>query len=317
MSSTTPLRFTILGTGALGGFYGSRLLLGGASVRFIAHSDVDWIRTQGLRVDSPLGDRLHHPVEVYADSDPIPPSDVVCIALKTTQNTRLPELLAPLVGEGTVILNWQNGLTLEEELAARFPQAIVIAGLCFLCSNKVGPGHIAHLDYGRVSLAALDERGVDWLPRLQAAFGAGGIETDVQPSLPAARWRKLAWNIPFNGLSVLLDRNTDAIMADPEARALAERLMHEVAEGAAACGVPFDPDFIPKLLATTERMAPYAPSMRLDFLAKRALEIEYMYRRPLREAARHGVSMPAVETIATQLSILDRANRIDSTSRTE
>ena len=85
--------------------------------------------------------------------------------------------------------------------------------------------------------------------------------------------------------------------------------MGEVAEGAAACGVPFDPDFIPKLLATTERMAPYAPSMRLDFLAKRALEIEYMYRRPLREAAVQGVRMPGVETIASQLSILDRANR--------
>jgi 2-dehydropantoate 2-reductase len=306
MFDSTPLSFTILGTGALGGFYGSRLLLGGSTVRFIAHSDVDWIRAHGLRVDSPLGDQHHQPVAVYADSDPIPPSDVVCIALKTTQNAQLPDLLAPLVGEGTVILNFQNGLTLEEELAARFPQATVIAGLCFLCSNKVGPGHIVHLDYGRVSLAALDERGGDWLPRLQAAFAAGGIETDVQPSLRAARWRKLAWNIPFNGLSVLLDRNTDAIMADPEARALAERLMQEVADGAAACGVPFDPDFIPKLLTITERMAPYAPSMRLDFQAKRALEIEYMYRRPLREAARHGVRLPAVETIASQLSILDR-----------
>ncbi|MGQ9660075.1 MAG: 2-dehydropantoate 2-reductase [Thermochromatium sp.] len=315
-SSTQPLSFTILGTGAVGGFYGSRLLLGGATVRFIAHSDVDWIRAHGLRVDSPLGDQLHHPVEVYADSDAIPPSDVVCIALKTTQNARLPELLAPLAGEGTVILNWQNGLTLEEELAARFPQTVVIAGLCFLCSNKVGPGHIVHLDYGRISLAALDERGLDWLPRLQAALGAGGIETDVQPSLLAARWRKLAWNIPFNGLSVLLDRNTDAIMADPEARDLAEQLMHEVAQGAAACGVPFDPDFIPRLLAATERMAPYAPSMRLDFLAKRPLEIEYLYHRPLREAARHGVSMPRVATIATQLSILDRSNRGDSASRT-
>ncbi|QGU32119.1 2-dehydropantoate 2-reductase [Thermochromatium tepidum] len=317
MSDSTPLSFTILGTGALGGFYGSRLLLGGATVRFIAHSDVDWIRAHGLRVDSPLGDHLFHPVEVYASSDLIPPSAVVCIGLKTTLNDRLPELLAPLVGAGTVILNWQNGLTLEEELAACFPQAVVIAGLCFLCSNKVGPGHIVHLDYGRISLAARDEPGLVWLPRLQAAFGAGGIETDVQPSLPAARWRKLAWNIPFNGLSVLLDRNTDAIMADPEARALAERLMHEVAAGAAACGVPFAPDFIPQLLAATERMAPYAPSMRLDFLAKRPLEVEYLYRRPLREAARHGVRMPGVETIAAQLSLLDRANRGDSASGAE
>ena len=308
-SASTPLSFTILGTGALGGFYGSRLLTSGATVRFIAHRDVEWIREHGLRVDSPLGDQLHYPVEVYTASDPIPRSDVVCIALKTTQNAHLSALLAPLIADNTVILNWQNGLTLEQELAEHFPQAVVIAGLCFLCSNKIGPGHIAHLDYGRISLAAQDARGAAWLPRLQAAFTAAQIETDVQPSLLAARWRKLAWNIPFNGLSVLLNQNTDALMADPDARALAEQLMHEVAAGAAACGVPFEADFIPKLLATTARMAPYAPSMRLDFLAKRELEIDYLYQRPLREAARQGVSMPAVALLASQLRSLDRANR--------
>ena len=308
--TSQPISFTILGTGALGGFYGSRLRLGGARVRFIAHSDLDLIRERGLRVDSPLGDQLHHPVEVYASSDPVPRSDVVCVALKTTQNGQLPELLAPLVGEGTVVLNLQNGLTLEEELAERFPDACILAGLCFLCSNKVGPGHIAHLDYGMVSFAPFDERGRQWVPRLMDAFAAGGVPVESQPSLRQARWRKLAWNIPFNGLSVLLGAETDAIMADPDARGLAEALMEEVAQGAAACGVPFDHAFIEQMLDATERMKPYAPSMRLDYLARRELEIEFMYRRPLREAARRGVRLPAVETVARLLTALDRTNRV-------
>ncbi|MBK1721835.1 2-dehydropantoate 2-reductase [Thiocystis violacea] len=303
------LSFTILGTGALGGFYGSRLLLGGSQVRFIAHSDVEHIRSEGLRVDSPLGDQHHVPVEVYAASDAIPPSDVVCVALKTTQNHQLVELLRPLVHAGTVILNFQNGLTMEDELAEAFPDACVIAGLCFLCSNKVGPGHIAHLDYGLVSFAPHDERGQGWIPRLMDAFSAGGVKVESLPSLLKARWRKLAWNIPFNGLSVLLDVNTDVIMADPDARALAEQLMAEVAIGAETCGVPFDEGFTAKLLKVTEAMTPYAPSMRLDYLAKRALEIEFMYARPLREVAKRGVRLPAVEAIARQLRFMDRRNR--------
>ena len=303
------LSFTILGTGALGGFYGSRLLVGGSTVRFIAHGDVALMREQGLRVDSPLGDQHHRHIEVYAASDAIPASDVVCIALKTTQNHQLIELLRPLVGPGTVILELQNGLTAEDELAAAFPEAIILAGLCFLCSNKVGPGHISHLDYGLVSFAPYDARGRDWIPRLMQAFAAGGVGVESQPSLPRARWRKLAWNIPFNGLSVVLGANTDAIMADPGSRALAEQLMAEVATGAAACGVPFDTDFMPELMATTERMTPYAPSMRLDYLAKRELEIEYMYRRPLREAARHGANLPAIQLLTGQLGFLDRRNR--------
>ncbi|MBK5964815.1 2-dehydropantoate 2-reductase [Thiocystis minor] len=307
--TASPLTFTILGTGAVGGFYGSRLLQGGAVVRFIAHSDVDFIRQQGLRVDSPLGNRQHAPVDVYASSEPIPPSEVVCIALKTTRNHRLPELLKPLIHDGTVILNLQNGLTMEDELAEAFPQACLIAGLCFLCSNKVGPGHVAHLDYGKISFAPFDDRGRDWIPRLMESFAAGGVAVESLPSLTQARWRKLAWNIPFNGLSVLLEANTDVLMADPDARRLAEQLMAEVAVGATACGVPFEDDFTRKLLESTERMASYAPSMRLDFLARRELEIEYLYRRPLREVARQGVRLPAVETIASQLAFVDRRNR--------
>ncbi|NEX23429.1 2-dehydropantoate 2-reductase [Thiorhodococcus mannitoliphagus] len=308
MTSQT-LSFTILGTGALGGFYGARLLHHGFQVRFIAHSDADYMRQHGLRVDSPLGDLHHFPVDVYRASDEIPQSDVVCVALKTTQNHQLVDLLRPLVRPGTVILNFQNGLTMEEALSEAFPDSPVVAGLCFLCSNKLGPGHIAHLDYGLVSFAPQDARGQAWVPRLMDAFASSGVKVERFPSLLKARWRKLAWNIPFNGLSVVLDANTDSIMRDPDARALAEQLMAEVALGAAACGAPFDAGFTAKLLEVTEAMTPYAPSMRLDYLAKRALEIEFMYDRPLREVAKLGVRLPAVEAIARQLHFLDRRNR--------
>ena len=304
------LSFTILGTGALGGFYGSQLLNSGATVRFIAHSDVAFIREHGLRVDSPLGDVHHQTVAVYAADEVIPPSDVVCIALKSTQNHLLPALLAPLVHDHTVLLNLQNGLTLEDELAAWFPHADVIAGLCFLCANKLGPGHIAHLDYGLVSFAPRDERSAAWIPQLLAAFAAAGVPVESQPDLTTARWRKLLWNIPFNGLSVLLNRNTDGLMADAEAAALAEQLMAEVITGAAACGVQFADDFPAQLLETTRRMKPYALSMRLDYLAKRELEIEYLYQRPLREVARHGVRLPAVEAIMRLLRSVDCHNRL-------
>jgi 2-dehydropantoate 2-reductase len=306
------LSFTILGTGALGGFYGSRLIQGGSRVRFIARSDVEHIRRQGLRVDSPMGNQHHRAVEVYAASDAIPPSDVVCIALKTTQNHRLMDLLRPLIQPETLILNLQNGLTMDEELDDTFPEARIVGGVCFLCSNKAGPGHILHLDYGAIGLAPLHERDRTALAPLISAFAAGGIEAEALPSLRHARWRKLAWNIPFNGLSVLLGANTDVLMADPDSRRLAEHLMDEVARGADACGCPFDEGFLSHLLELTETMTPYAPSMRLDYLAKRELEIQYIYRRPLREAAKKGLRLPAIETIADQLSFLDRRNRDES-----
>ena len=87
------------------------------------------------------------------------------------------------------------------------------------------------------------------------------------------------WNIPFNGLSVVQNVLTDQLVQNPETRALCRALMLEVAEGAAACARPIGPDFIEKMMADTEKMKPYAPSMKLDFDRGNTLEIESILRQ--------------------------------------
>src|SRR5258706_13670808 len=109
----------------------------------------------------------------------------------------------------------QNGLGNEDRVAGIVGAERVAGCLCFLCSNKVGHDHIRDLDYGFVVLGEFATCGVsDRLRAVAGDFERAGIAAQVTDDLRAARWQKLAWNIPYNGLSVILNANTDALMAD-------------------------------------------------------------------------------------------------------
>ncbi len=304
--------YTVIGVGAIGGVYGSKLLAAGHPVRWVARSDADHLREHGLAVDLPEGRAHHHDLHVVGPGEPPPPSDVVLVCTKTTAGVA--ELVGEIAGPGTVVVAMQNGLGVEAPLAAAAPGASVLGGMCFICATKVGPGAVAHLDYGGVTLgehtADGDPAGVtDAVTAVADDFAAAGIAVTREPDLARGRWRKLVWNIPYNGLSVVLDAGTDDLMADPDTRALVEALMREVVGASAACGHGLDEAIVPKLLADTEAMTPYAPSLKLDHDAGRPLELAAIYDAPLAAARAAGFAMPRTAALAAQLHFLDRRTR--------
>ena len=120
-----------------------------------------------------------------------------------------------------------------------------------------------------------------------------------------ARWKKLVWNIPFNGLTVAHNTLTDQLLAEPGIRDLCRTLMEEVAAASAACARPIEKAFIDKMMHDTERMTPYAPSMKLDFDRGRPMELEAIYGIPLRTAKESGVNMPETLALYDQLKAMD------------
>lgn len=304
-------RYTIIGTGALGGYYGARLHHGGCDVGFLLHSDFDHVRRHGLRVESPHGDFSIPTPRIYARATDLPPADVVAVCLKTTQNHLLAALLPPAVGPDSVVLMMQNGLGIEAAAAAILPRHRFVGGLAFLCSNKLGPGHIRHLDYGEVRLAAhrADGEPAGVTPAVEAIaadFERAGIRVHREADLRLARWKKLVWNVPFNGLSVVHRCTTDVLMADPVRRARCERLMQEVRAVAAACGASIAPSFLRSMMESTDRMASYSPSMKLDFESGRPLEIEAIYGNVCRAAAAAGVDCPEIAALYAELQAIER-----------
>ncbi|MGZ4785180.1 MAG: ketopantoate reductase C-terminal domain-containing protein, partial [Acidimicrobiales bacterium] len=138
-----------------------------------------------------------------------------------------------------------------------------------------------------------------------ADLSAAGVEATALEDLETGRWRKLVWNMAFNGLSVTEDAQTDRLVGDPELRARAIEIMGEVVAAADAAGHGFDPAFIDQMVTTTERMTPYKPSMKLDFEAGRALELDAIYAAPIAAARAAGVDMPASAALLAELRTLD------------
>jgi 2-dehydropantoate 2-reductase len=304
--------YTVIGLGAIGGYYGARLHQAGLPVRFVARSDAEHVRRHGLRVDSPEGDAVLE-VDVATDPSDLDPTDVVLVAVKTTASAAVAPAVGQLARAGGVVVVMQNGLGVESSFSDASPDTTVVGAMCFMCSNKVGPGHIVHLDQGAVTLGEFraDGSAAGVTPAVEAVMSdlqAAGVSASPVPDLQTGRWQKLVWNIPFNGLSVTLDAGTDEMLADPATRRRATVLMHEVVTAADACGHGFEPSFADRMMATTEAMTPYKTSMKLDHEAGRPLELDAIYAAPIAAARAAGQAMPETE------ALLDELRRIDAAS---
>lgn len=310
MSVSSLQSFAVIGTGAVGGLYGAILQRAGFDVHFLIRSGLDEVRRNGLRIESIWGDFSLPSVQAYGAAMDMPRCDAALVATKTTANEALPQLLPHVLKPGAPVVLLQNGLNTEQRLAEHLPDHPLLGGLCFLCSHKLGPGHIRHLDYGGIRLGEYRADGTPAgvTPAVNAvieAFRHARIEITPVDDLVLARWLKLVWNVPYNGLSVLLDADTDQLMRSPHALALVRTLMAEVQAAARSQQRNIPDAFIAQMLDDTLNMKPYHPSMKLDYDQGRPLEFEAIYGEPLRTAEACGITTPCMRTLYHALAHLD------------
>jgi 2-dehydropantoate 2-reductase len=317
------MRIAVVGCGALGSYYGACLWRQGHETFFVLRSDYEVVRRQGVRILSPNGDFTARPHAVLS-AEEVGPVDLVVIGLKSTANHQFSTLLPPLVGPGTAVLTLQNGLGNEEALAALFPAEQILGGLCFVCLNRIRPGVVTHLAHGRISLGQHLRPPDDRTRRIAGVLVDAGIECAVADNLERARWEKLVWNIPFNGLGVAgclgdlpsrtLDTagvaplgpclSTDLLLGDPAWRSWVDGLMDEVRAVASVLGFPIAKGFADTLIERTREMGDYRPSTVVDFESGRSLELESLFAEPLRRARLAGVPTPHLESLTGVLSRL-------------
>ena len=295
------MRYAVIGAGAIGGYYGAKLAYSGQEVHFLSHSDYQYVKERGFQVDSCDGS-FHLPqVNVYQHAQDMPQCDVVIVGLKTINNHLLPQLLPPLLHERTAVVLIQNGIGVEADVQQMFPGVQLIAGLAFICSAKTEPGRVNHQCYGNINLGNYSCRDEALFAQILADFNAAGVAAASVP-YEEARWKKAVWNMPFNGMTVALDTQTDLLLKNPATRALIREQMMEVIGAAQALGVSaLTEDFADKMISMTDAMTPYSPSMKLDYDFHRPMEIHYLYTRPIELAAEAGFAMPRLKMLEAEL----------------
>src|ERR1700737_3124286 len=305
------LKIGVVGSGAIGSYYGAKLAHGGSDVHFLIRGDLSEVQRAGLYVRGKSENFRVAKVNCYNSTKEIGPCDLVLIALKSTSNCDLVDLVPPLLHEQTMLLTLQNGLGNDEFLAKHFTAKRVLGGLCFIALNRPSRTEIERYAYGHI---VLGEFGCASQPRTRevaAEFNRAGGKCTVTDDLALERWRKLIWNIPFNGLSILAGGiGTAAIVGDKDLRQVTLALMEEVIAAANKCGHVLASDAWREHIERTETMGGYKPSTLLDWEAGRPLEIEPIWGEPSRRAVAAGGQMQRTEMIYALLKQLDNVRRL-------
>ena len=272
-------------------------------------ADLETVRVRGLTLRSTETAMVHLPtVAAYATTEEIGPVDIVLIAVKTTSNDALKTLIPPLLHENTVLITLQNGMGNEALLARQFGADRVMGALCFVCLNRVASGVIEHYGHGTISIGEFDGPPRSRTHAFVSALRESGLDAVAVENLLSERWRKLVWNIPFNGVTIAAGGITTAdILADAGLTQLIRGLMRETMEIAAANGHPIPQSYADFQIERTPPMGAYKPSSLLDFQAGRPVEVEAIWGEPYRLGCAVKVNAGRLETLYFLLKTVTEA----------
>lgn len=292
------MNLLVIGTGAIGSFYGSLLAKTGHSVAVVARSDYEAVKARGIHIRSEtLGDYTFRPgavVRSAAELEAKPDCALLCI--KVVEGADRVGLLRDAVGPGTSIVLISNGIDIEPEIAAAYPDNELVSGLAFIGVTRTAPGEIWHQAYGRLMLGNYPGGASERVKALAASFELAGINGVATENITTARWQKCVWNAAFNPLSVL-SGGLDTLDILSTQEGFVRAIMQEIRAVAAANGHPLPGDIVEKNVASTYKMPPYKTSMLVDFEAGQPMETEAILGNAVRAGQRAGVAIPHLESV--------------------
>ncbi len=297
----------VVGTGAIGGFYGAMLARAGADVSVVCRSDYEKVSSDGIEVISAFGNHQFRPRQVLNSCAQCAKNpDYILVTLKVLPEIEPAALIHDAVGPSTTIVLLQNGVDVEQSVASAFPENKIVSALAFVCVVRPAPAVVHHQDYGPVILGDFPAGISDETRTLGELFQKAGVPVTLTEHVQIARWVKLIWNAPFNNISVLSGGcDTRQIMDSTELSDLARCVMEEVHAIATAIGYPLPEGIIEKNLMETRKMTAYRPSMLQDYQAGRPLEVEAILGNALRRARGLNVPVPCMETMYALMLQMD------------
>lgn len=299
------LKIALIGAGAVGAYYGGILSHAGENVHFLLRSDYDTVSKNGLKLIRHGRDEFVLTPPVHDKAADIGEADMVIVAAKTTANPDLPALIDPLMGAHTVLLTLQNGMGNCEFFAQRYGAERIMAGLCFVCINRTAPGVIENYMPGYVMFGEFVGTAKPRTRDIAARFIRAGSPASITDTLEEALWRKLFWNVPFNGLTIAAGGiPTGELLKNPELERLARDIMKELQDIAAAYGHAISDAFIQKQFDATYPMGDYKPSSLLDYLEGKPVEVDAIWGEPLRRSHAAGIPAPRLHTLHALLTQL-------------
>lgn len=299
------IKVLVVGAGAVGAYFGARLSQGGADVTVICRSDYDAVSSEGYTFSSPDGDFTFRP-KVFRDiSESAETFDYVLVAFKALPENKIAEIIKDAVSPGTAIVLIQNGIDIEADTVAAFPDNELISALAYIGVLRTGPGKIKHQSGGRLKIGVCPAGKSRKAEILSSIFEKAGTECGVYEDIQSQRWHKVIWNASFNPVSALTRADTKQILENEESKQLILRLMAELIQVAEAHGYPQPEDTVENFLKYSSAATAYKTSMLLDCENGRPMEVEAIVGNAVRAAEAKNISLPALKSVYALIKLLN------------
>ena len=297
------MRFAILGSGAVGGYFGAKLARAGHDVTFIARgAHLDAIRNTGLEIRSAkLGDfTVRAPAE--SDTSKIGPVDVAIVSVKAYDNATALPRLKPMTGGDTVVLTLQNGVDSADDVAAVVGEQHVLGGTTYVATALEGPGLIVQTGVHRSIIFGEVYGGRGRItPRVQAiadAMAGADIQTTAVPDARIPIWDKYVYLAAFSGFTGASRLAIGHIWKFPHVREMFYACSREIAAIAKAEGVTISANRFESLEEYMTNLPPTTrSSLLIDLEQGKRIEVEALQGAAVRRAAKHGVPVPITATL--------------------
>ena len=294
------MKIAVIGAGGVGGYFGARLAQAGHDVQFLARgAHLAAMRAKGLRIESAVGN--HTLVQPAATDDPsaLAGADVVLVTTKLWDLAATGRQIAPIVGPGTVVVPFQNGVDAVDLLAAAIPRERIAAGVAYIAATIREPGVIAHTGtMARLRVGALAPGQVEVLRALTQAGEAAGYTADMAGDAQRMLWEKFIMLNAFSGVTAVTRQTAEVVRTDPDLRATFQAALQEGIRLARQSGVTLADDFEAAHMKMLDGLPPtMRASMANDLLAGYRLEAPWLCGAVVRRAAALGTEVPVNRTL--------------------
>ena len=289
------MKIAIVGTGGVGGYFGSRLAQAGCDVHFIARgAHLQAMKESGLKVESSLGDALIKPVNVSSDPASIGPVDFALVAVKLWDTEAAARSVKPLVGPHTAVISLQNGVEKDAVLERFVNKANIVGGICYIAASIRAPGIIEHA--GKMARVVFGEMDRQRTPRCEALLKAlldAGVTADLSLDIQREIWEKFVFLVGLSATTSLIRLPIGPIRSDAFTRAVLLDAMDETVKVAIAKGIRIAPDYAATRLEFCDTIpATMMSSMQIDLARGNRLELDWLSGAVVRFGLELGVPTP-------------------------
>jgi 2-dehydropantoate 2-reductase len=299
------MRVAVLGSGGIGGYYGTLLARSGHDVAFIARgAHLEAMQRHGLTVRTSEGESTI-PVTASADTASIGTVDLVLFSVKSYDTATAAQALTPLMARDTAVITFQNGLDNVEAITAVAGSEAVLAGAVYATLQLVGPGVILRTGgEGKVVFGELSGVLTERVQRIGGAFRRSGIPHEVTNDIRRVLWDKFLFITGIGGVTALARSGIGPLLASAAGRSLLHAACAEIVAVAQAEGAHLQSAAVDAVLGQAATLlASWQSSMGRDLEERRRLEVDALSGAVVRRGIKHGIPTPVHQTIVACLSV--------------